>query len=89
MMIREFQLQLSFLRAGYYLGFYNKQLSYLNTPQLKNECLPAMKAIQYNSNFRLGTKAQDGVVEGGRIGFAYGQLTQAVEQGNPILGTSG
>ena len=52
-----------FLRAGYYLGFYNKQLSYLNTPQLKNECLPAMKAIQYNSNFRLGTKAQDGVVE--------------------------
>ena len=32
---------------------------------------------------------QDGVVEGGRIGFAYGQLTQAVEQGNPILGTSG
>ncbi|GAA0070485.1 collagenase ColA [Clostridium sardiniense] len=52
-----------FLRAGYYLGYYNNQLSYLNTLDFKNRCLPAMKAIESNSNFRLGTKTQDGVVE--------------------------
>ena len=52
-----------FLRAGYYLGFYNKQLAYLNTKEAKNQCLQAMKDIQYNSYFKLGTKEQDGVVE--------------------------
>ncbi|MEG2740307.1 collagenase [Clostridium sp.] len=51
------------LRAGYYLGYYNNQLSYLNTVEFKDKCLPAMKAIENNFNFRLGTKIQDGVVE--------------------------
>lgn len=51
------------LRAGFYLGFYNKELSYLNDLDYKNKCLPALKAIENNKNFGLGTIEQDKVVK--------------------------
>lgn len=75
-----------FLRAGYYLGFYNEQLSYLNTTEFKNKCLPAMKAIEANSNFRLGTQIQDGVVEalGRLIGNASAD-PEVINNITPIL----
>lgn len=65
--------------------------------QMPKESMFAVKNVSNNmflvnfvcANFPFPYCPQDGVVEGGRIGFAYGQLTQAVEQGNPILGTSG
>lgn len=52
------------LRAGFYLGFYNKELSYLNELDFKNKCLPALKAIENNDNFGLGTTEQDRVIRG-------------------------
>ncbi|MDU1312996.1 MAG: collagenase [Clostridium septicum] len=50
------------LRAGFYLGFYNKELSYLNDLDYKNKCLPALKAIENNENFGVGTVEQNKVV---------------------------
>lgn len=75
-----------FLRAGYYLGFYNDQLSYLNTTEYKNKCLPAMKAIEANRNFKLGTETQDGVVEalGRLIGNASAD-PEVIDNTAPIL----
>ncbi|WP_051652339.1 collagenase [Clostridium algidicarnis] len=60
------------LRAGYYLGFYNSELSYLNTREYKDKCIPALKQIVANPNFKLGTKVQDEVVNsaGALIGNA-------------------
>jgi len=39
------------LRAGYFLGFNNSQLGYLNTAAEKEKCLPAITALQANPNF--------------------------------------
>ncbi len=60
------------LRAGYYLGFYNSELSYLNTREYKDKCIPALKQIVANPKFKLGTKIQDEVVNstGALIGNA-------------------
>lgn len=52
-----------FLRSAFYLGYYNQQLKYLNTREFQNRCIPAIKAIENNPNFGLGTKTQDKVVE--------------------------
>ena len=52
-----------FLRAGFYIAFYNKQLNYLNELSFKDKCIPALKAIEDNENFALGTWTQDRVVE--------------------------
>ncbi|MGG5461066.1 collagenase [Clostridium sp. B9] len=75
-----------FLRAAYYLGYYNEQLSYLNTLEYKEKCLPAMKSIEGNANFRLGTQAQDEVVSA--LGRLIGNTTADAEVINntaPIL----
>ncbi|PEA55746.1 collagenase [Bacillus pseudomycoides] len=56
------------LRCGFYLGFNNKELSYLNERSFHDKCLPALKAIANNPNFKLGTDKQDAVIS------AYGKL---------------
>ncbi|SHH77661.1 microbial collagenase, partial [Clostridium collagenovorans DSM 3089] len=50
------------LRSGYYLGFYNPGLSYLKTREEKSKVIPAIKALQANSNFRFGTSKNDEMV---------------------------
>ncbi|MEK4418689.1 M9 family metallopeptidase N-terminal domain-containing protein [Bacillus sp. FSL K6-0268] len=56
------------LRSGFYLGYYYKELAYLNERKFHDTCLPALKAIASNPAFRLGTMEQDRVVA------AYGNL---------------
>ncbi|MBG9518650.1 collagenase, partial [Bacillus thuringiensis] len=56
------------LRSGFYLGYYYKELAYLNERTFHDTCLPALKAIASNPAFRLGTMEQDRVVA------AYGNL---------------
>ena len=50
------------IRAGYYLGFYNSQLGYLDTIAEKNKCVPAITALVNNPNFGFGTTVQDEIV---------------------------
>ncbi|MFJ3390472.1 collagenase [Lysinibacillus sp. NPDC086135] len=56
------------LRSAFYLGFYNQELSYLNERSFQDQCLPALKEMAKNPNFKLGTEEQDKVVS------AYGKL---------------
>ncbi|KMN45497.1 hypothetical protein VK90_08410 [Bacillus sp. LK2] len=58
------------LRSAFYVGANNKdeRLSYLKERSFKDKCLPALKAIAKNPNFKLGTAEQDLVVT------AYGDL---------------
>ncbi|MFF2179503.1 collagenase [Lysinibacillus sp. NPDC058147] len=56
------------LRSAFYVGFYNNELSYLNERSFHDKCLPALKEIANNPNFKLGTDEQDKVVS------AYGKL---------------
>ncbi|EJR62442.1 M9 family metallopeptidase N-terminal domain-containing protein, partial [Bacillus cereus] len=56
------------LRSGFYLGYYYKELAYLNERTFHDTCLPALQAIANNPAFRLGTIEQDRVVK------AYGNL---------------
>ncbi|MCM3734494.1 collagenase [Bacillus cytotoxicus] len=56
------------LRSAFYVGAYNEELSYLKERSFKDKCLPALKAIAKNPNFKLGTAEQDLVVN------AYGDL---------------
>ncbi len=53
---------LEVIRAGFYLGYYNDELSYLYNRDFHDECLYAIKSIQANPNFELGTKEQDMIV---------------------------
>lgn len=50
------------LRSGYYLGYYNKELSQLNEPAYREKMLPAIKAIMENPAFAWGTDVQDKVI---------------------------
>ncbi|OQR57491.1 hypothetical protein CDB3_06875 [Bacillus sp. CDB3] len=50
------------LRSGFYLGFYHTELSKLNERSYHDKCLPALKTISQNSNFKLGTLEQNKVV---------------------------
>lgn len=56
------------LRSGFYLGYYHKELIYLNDRKFHDKCLPALKAIATNPAFQLGTAEQNSVVA------AYGNL---------------
>ncbi|EOP59324.1 collagenase [Bacillus cereus VDM021] len=49
------------LRSAFYVGFYNDDLSvsYLKERSFQDKCLPALKAIAKNPNFKLGTAEQD------------------------------
>ncbi|WP_442603636.1 collagenase [Paenibacillus sp. KN14-4R] len=50
------------LRSGYYLGYYNSQLGYINKWNYRMKVLPAVKAIENNPNFQVGTEAQNSVI---------------------------
>lgn len=50
------------IRAGYYLAYYNDQLSALNAKSYQEKCLPAVLAVEENTNFKLGTASQDQIV---------------------------
>ncbi|MES9701246.1 collagenase ColA [Bacillus sp. JJ927] len=56
------------LYCGFYLGFNNKELNYLTERSFRDKCLPTLKEIAKNPNFKLGTNKQDTVVS------AYGKL---------------
>jgi microbial collagenase len=50
------------VRAGFYLGFYNSQLSELNSRNYHDKCLPSIVSVMNNANFKLGTAQQDDLV---------------------------
>ncbi|GAC40784.1 hypothetical protein PPOP_0111 [Paenibacillus popilliae ATCC 14706] len=50
------------LRSGYYLGFYNKELAWLDEPAYQDKMLPAIKAILENPAFTWGTDIQNEVI---------------------------
>ncbi len=56
------------LRSAFYVGFYNNELAYLNDRSFHDKCLPALKEIANNPNFKLGTAEQDKVIS------SYGKL---------------
>ncbi|MEY8348518.1 collagenase ColA [Bacillus cereus] len=56
------------LRAAFYLGFYHDELSKLNERSYHDKCLPALKTIAKNPNFKLGTPEQNKVIS------LYGKL---------------
>ncbi|MED2864820.1 collagenase ColA [Bacillus thuringiensis] len=56
------------LRAAFYLGFYHDELSKLNERSYHDKCLPALKTIAKNPNFKLGTSEQNKVIA------SYGKL---------------
>ncbi|PEI96938.1 collagenase [Bacillus pseudomycoides] len=56
------------LRAAFYLGFYHDELSKLNERSYHDKCLPALKTIAKNLNFKLGTSEQNKVIS------SYGKL---------------
>ena len=47
------------VRLGYYVGFYNQEVGYLNSKESRELPIPAIRAIQNNPNFKLGTEEQD------------------------------
>lgn len=61
------------LRSGYYIGFYNKELSYLGEETTQKLVLPALRAISDNYYFRIGTESQNNVISafGKLIGNSY------------------
>lgn len=52
------------LRSGFYIGYYNPEMSFLNDRKLHDKCIPAIIAIEKNPNFKLGTSEQNDVVSG-------------------------
>ncbi|PFA24687.1 collagenase [Bacillus cereus] len=56
------------IRSGFYLGFYHQELSKLNERSYHDKCLPALKTIAKNPNFKLGTSEQNKVIS------SYGML---------------
>ncbi|WP_251862197.1 collagenase [Clostridium sp. Marseille-Q2269] len=61
------------LRAGFYLGYNNPQLKYLNERSFHSKCIPAIKVAQNNINFKLGTEKQDNIIAS--IGALIGNAT--------------
>ncbi|PFL24769.1 collagenase [Bacillus cereus] len=65
------------LRAAFYLGFYNDELSKLNERSYHDKCLPALKTIAKNPNFKLGTPEQNKVISS--YGMLIGNASADVE----------
>ncbi len=67
------------LRAGFYLGFYNDELKYLNNkePFIQN-IVPAQEKIVNNANFDFGTDAQDDVIKAMGYLLGIGKTNKAV-----------
>ncbi len=74
------------MRSGFYLGFYNDSLKYLNDRSFQDKCIPAMLAIENNKNFKLGEKGQDTVISA--LGKLIGNAScnaEVVNKTVPIL----
>ncbi|MBJ8053564.1 collagenase [Bacillus cereus] len=56
------------IRSGFYLGFYHQELSKLSERSYHDKCLPALKTIAKNPNFKLGSTEQNKVIS------SYGML---------------
>ncbi|QWI73015.1 collagenase (plasmid) [Bacillus mycoides] len=56
------------IRSGFYLGFYHQELSKLSERSYHDKCLPALKMIAKNPNFKLGSTEQNKVIS------SYGML---------------
>ncbi|MEN1938203.1 collagenase ColA [Paenibacillus sp. 102] len=65
------------LRSGFYLGFYNQELNKLNERSYHDKCLPALKTIAKNPNFKLGTTEQNKVISS--YGMLIGNASADVE----------
>lgn len=65
------------LRSGYYLGYYHKELKYLDQSDYKEKVLPAVKTITANKYFAWGTKTQQEVI--GATGKLISNTTVDVE----------
>lgn len=50
------------VRAGFYQGFYNKELEDLNKREFRERAIPAILSVQRNANFKLGAEVQDKIV---------------------------
>lgn len=51
------------LRSGYYLGYYNNGLSYLNDRNFRDLCLPALNSMLANPSFKFGNKIQNDLIK--------------------------
>lgn len=51
------------LRAGHYLGFYYEDLKIQNERSVHDKCLPGIRAIQGNPNYKFGEDGQNQVLE--------------------------
>ena len=51
------------IRSGFYLGYYNDGLSYLNDKNFRDLCLPALNSMLANPNFKFGNELQNGVIK--------------------------
>ncbi|CAM2781549.1 collagenase [Hathewaya histolytica] len=74
------------VRAGFYLGFHNKELNEINKRSFKERVIPSILAIQKNPNFKLGTEVQDKIVSA--TGLLAGNETappEVVNNFTPIL----
>lgn len=70
------------LRLAYYHGFYQSDMKRLSSRSEKLKCLPAIKAIVNNQNFKLGTEAQNEVVS--TVGLFVNNATSDVEIANKL-----
>ncbi|PQZ46624.1 MULTISPECIES: collagenase ColA [Bacillus] len=83
------------IRSGFYLGFYHQELSKLSERSYHDKCLPALKAIAKNPNFKLGSTEQNKVISsyGMLIGGASADVeiiqyaSEILKQYNDNLGT--
>ncbi|KEH99327.1 collagenase [Clostridium botulinum C/D str. BKT12695] len=74
------------LRAGFYLGYYNKQLGELDTVQYKKRCIPAINSVINNPNFKLGRHCQNEIIKS--VGLLISNTTcdeKIVNKLTPIL----
>ncbi|AIG26517.1 PKD domain-containing protein [Brevibacillus laterosporus] len=65
------------LRSGYYLGYYHKELKYLDQSDYKEKVLPAVKTITANKYFAWGNNTQQEVI--GATGKLISNTTVDVE----------
>lgn len=75
------------LRSGFYLGYYNNGLSYLNDRSFRDLCLPALNSMLANPNFKFGNELQNGVIKS--LGLLIGNTScnaEVINKAALILG---
>jgi microbial collagenase len=73
------------LRSAFYLGYYNKDLKYLDQSKFREKLLPAMNAIIDNPSFAWGTETQNEVI--GAMGKMISNSTVDADTINRLTGT--